>query len=85
VVALVADDRADVAALPNADEKLLRGERPFRDATETLESEEAGGLDFPDHESELVHMGEEHDARPSRIALGGGDQIAKPIGRGGET
>ena len=32
VVALVADDCADVASLANADEKLLRGERPFGDA-----------------------------------------------------
>ena len=85
MVALVADDRPDVAALANADEKLLRGERSFRDPAETLESEEPARLDFPDDESELVHMGEEHDARPSRIAPGGGDQIAKPIGRGGEA
>ena len=85
VMALVANDRADVAALPNADEKLLRGERSFGDAAETLEPEEPGSLDFPDDESELVHVGEQHHAWPVRVALCGGDQIAKPIGRRGET
>ena len=81
MVALVADDRGDVAALANADEKLLRGERPFRDAAETLEPDESARLDFPNDESELVHMREQHHAWPVRVAFRGGDQIAKPIGR----
>ena len=85
MVALVADDCADVAALANADEKLLRGERPLRHAAETLEPEEPVRLDFADDESELVHMREEHHARPVRVAFSGGDQIAKPIGRRRET
>src|ERR1700677_665303 len=85
VVALVADDRADVAALANADEKLLRGERSFRDPAETLEPEEPGSLDFADDESKLVHMREQHHAWPARVALCGGDQVAEAIGRGREA
>ena len=81
MVALVADDCADVAALADADEKLLRGERPLGDAPESLKPEEPARLDFPDDESELVHMGEQHHAWPARVAFCGGDQIAKPIGR----
>ena len=85
MVALVADDCADVASLANADEKLLRGERPFRDAAETLEPEESARLDFPDDESELVHVGEQHHAWPVRVAFCGGDQIAEPICCGREA
>ncbi len=87
MVALVADDCADVASLANADEKLLRGERPFGDAPESLKPDESARLDFPDDESELVHMREQHDAWPARVAFSGGDQIAEPIccGREAET
>ena len=85
MVALVADHRADVAALPNADEKLLRGKRPFRDSAETLKPDESARLDFPDDESELVHVGEQHHAWSVRVALRGGDQIAEPICRRGEA
>jgi hypothetical protein len=69
----------------NADKKLLRGERPFRNTAETLKPDESARLDFPDDESELVHVGEQHHAWSVRVALCGGDQIAKPIGRGGEA
>src|ERR1700733_8493084 len=87
VVALVADDCADVASLANADEKLVRGERPFGDAAETLKPDESAGLDFPDDETELVHVGEQHHARTTRVAVSGGDQIAEPVccGREDET
>ena len=52
---------------------------------ETLKPEEPARLDFPDDESELVHMGEQHHAWPVRVAFCGRDQIAEPIGRGREA
>src|ERR1700722_3090334 len=85
VVALVADDCADVASLANADEKLVRGERPFGDAAETLKPDESAGLDFPDDETERVHGGEQHHVWPVLVALRGGDQIAEPVCCGREA
>src|ERR1700722_2202313 len=85
VVALVADDCADIASLADTDEKLLRGERPFGDAAEPLKPDESVRLDFAYDESELVHVGQQHHAWPVRVAMRGGDQIAKPIGCGREA
>ena len=85
MVALVADERADVAAFANADEKLLRSERPLGDAAQTFKSEKSARLDFSDDKSELVHMREQHHARPVRVAFSGRDQIAEPVGGRDET
>jgi hypothetical protein len=85
VVALVANDCADVASLAKADKKLLRGESPFGNAAETHKPDKSVRLDFPDDESELVHVGEQHHAWPVRVAFPGGDQIAEPICCGREA
>ena len=53
--------------------------------SETLKPDESARLDFPDDESELVHVGEQHHAWSVRVALRGGDQIAEPICCGREA
>jgi hypothetical protein len=85
VVAFVGDHRGCVASLADADEDLLRGEGSFGHAAKTLEAEEPARFDPADNEAELVHVGEQHHARPDWVAFSGRDQVPESIRHGCEA
>ena len=80
VVALVGDDAGHVAPHADADQNLLRGERALWHASEPLKAHQAVRLDLADDETELVHVGKQHHARPRCVARRRRDQIAEHVG-----
>ena len=80
VVALVGDDGANVAALGDADQNLLRRQRALRDAAHSFKTDETARFDFANDEAELIHMREKHHCRPIRQSGRCRDQVAQPVG-----
>ncbi len=82
MVALVGNDAGAVFSLADAKKHGLRRQRPFRHAAQPFDADKSVGLDLAHDETQLVHMGEQHDRWRCRIAFQRCDQIAQPVGPG---
>ena len=79
VMALVGEHPRQVPALAHAQQYGLRGQRPLGDPAQPFDPQETIGFNLADHETKLIHVGEQHHARRPRIALDRGDQVAQPV------
>ena len=79
MVALVGDHAWPVPPFPDAEQNGLRGQRPFRNAPQTLDADDPVGLDLADDQAKLVHVREEHHARRAGCPLDRRNQIALTV------
>ena len=83
VVILVSNHAGNITPLAHTQQHGLRGQRPFRHAAHPVNPDCAVIVDSANDESQLIHMGENHDAWGVRITLKTDDQIAKRVGAPG--
>ena len=78
-MALVGDHARQIAAFADAEQHRLGRQRPFRHAAEPFDTDKTVVLYPADHETELIHVGEQHDRGRVGIALERGDQVAEAV------
>jgi hypothetical protein len=63
MVRFVRDRAANIPPLADAKQHLLRRQRPLRHPAQPLDPDQPGTLDLSHHQSELVHMSDQHHRR----------------------